>query len=152
VIDLVFTGGRDHFPDREALMVLFDTYKVHVHVGCARGVDAAVRDAATACGVCLTVYKADWDRHGKAAGHIRNRAMLEAVKASGEAAKASGEASGGKVVVVHFPGGRGTQNCVDTAKTLNLPTISWEELWKKHERNLVRERSGLPPGDGSEGV
>ncbi len=141
MIDLVFTGGRDHTPDREALMVLFDTYKAHVHVGCARGVDAAVRDAATACGVDLTVYKADWDRHGKAAGHIRNRAMLEAAKESG-----------GKVVVVHFPGGRGTQNCVDTAKTLNLPTISWEELWKKHERNLVRERSGLPPGDGSEGV
>lgn len=44
-----------------------------VVTGCAtRGVDAMVRAAAEEQGVTLEVFRADWKRHGRKAGPIRN--------------------------------------------------------------------------------
>lgn len=52
---------------------------VHVGVGdCPTGLDDHVREYARHNGVehCITVYEADWDRWGKAAGPRRNREMV----------------------------------------------------------------------------
>ena len=51
------------------------------------------------------VCKADWDKHGKSAGPIRNARML-----------------GWKPdVVVAFPGDVGTRDCVSKAKAAGIP-------------------------------
>lgn len=50
--------------------------EVHVRVGDAAGADAHVRNWCLSNRVSYTVYRADWDNHGKQAGPIRNNAML----------------------------------------------------------------------------
>jgi hypothetical protein len=45
-------------------------------VGCAQGVDAWTVEWCKRTEMPYTVYKADWKRFGKAAGHIRNSEML----------------------------------------------------------------------------
>lgn len=49
---------------------------VVVHGGC-RGVDTAFGEACHRAGVLAEVHLADWDRHGRAAGPIRNQAMVD---------------------------------------------------------------------------
>lgn len=52
-------------------------FPVMVLVGdCPTGVDAQVRAWCEYEGVAYTVFYADWDIHGKAAGPIRNREMV----------------------------------------------------------------------------
>jgi hypothetical protein len=46
-----------------------------VHGG-ARGADTLAAEAASAFGWRTEVYRADWDRHGSAAGGIRNQLMV----------------------------------------------------------------------------
>lgn len=46
--------------------------------GGARGVDRQARDTAFQLGIPIETYLADWDRHGRAAGPIRNGDMLAA--------------------------------------------------------------------------
>lgn len=46
--------------------------------GGARGADSLAGEWAEANGIPVTVYPADWERHGRAAGPIRNREMLAA--------------------------------------------------------------------------
>lgn len=47
-----------------------------IHGGCV-GADAMAGDYAKATDTKCTVYPADWNRYGKAAGPIRNRLMLD---------------------------------------------------------------------------
>ncbi len=54
---------------------------------------------------CLA-FDAEWSKHGRAAGPIRNARMLEEGKPD---------------LVVAFPGGRGTQDMVTRAKVAGVP-------------------------------
>ena len=45
--------------------------------GDAKGADRIAGRAARALGLPVEAYPADWERHGKAAGYIRNKAMLD---------------------------------------------------------------------------
>lgn len=45
--------------------------------GGARGADTLARVVAESLGLKVIEFPADWDRHGKAAGPIRNRQMLD---------------------------------------------------------------------------
>jgi hypothetical protein len=89
-------GGRD-FADRDLAFGCLDRFhathpiKCVIH-GAARGADTLGAEWATARGVPVEPYPADWKRHGRAAGPIRNAAML---------------ANGKPAVVVAFPGGQG---------------------------------------------
>lgn len=47
-----------------------------IHGGC-RGADRLAGEVATNLGFKVEVYPADWRKHGKAAGPIRNRQMLD---------------------------------------------------------------------------
>jgi|SRR4249919_67606 len=74
--------------------------------GAATGVDKAAIDWAIVNWCMFEEYPADWDKHGKAAGHIRNKQMLEEGKPD---------------LVIAFPGGRGTANMIQQAKKANVP-------------------------------
>lgn len=108
---VLVTGGRD-FDLRHAVFEVLDKVNARRPVtelihGDARGADRLCGEWARSRGVRETVCPADWDTHGKAAGHIRNRQMCEMRPD----------------VVVAFPGGRGTAHCVKTATDMGLRVI-----------------------------
>ena len=115
VLVVVVTGGR-YFKDRSLVFHTLSTLRaecrrclVIIEGGCLTGADALARE-------WLKLHKrpefiegmtehADWNRHGRAAGPIRNRKMLEEYEPD---------------LVVAFEGGRGTQSCIDIAKELSI--------------------------------
>lgn len=98
------TGGRDY--QNFALVcqvldaLLTRVPDLHLIHGAARGADTLARCWAESHGVPHTPYPADWTQHGKSAGAIRNRQMIQ---------------EGKPELVVAFPGGRGTQDMVDAS-------------------------------------
>lgn len=108
---IIITGGRD-YDDKIMVQEVLDLLKPTMIVqGGAFGADQLARNYAEFYKIeCITV-SADWDTHGKAAGPIRNREMLKAYP---------------DAVVVAFPGGRGTDNCVKTAVAMNMIVLRVE--------------------------
>ena len=45
--------------------------------GAARGVDRLGEQFARDCGLSIKLFPANWDKHGRAAGHIRNAEMAQ---------------------------------------------------------------------------
>lgn len=81
-----------------------------IHGG-ARGVDTIAGDwAKTKPGIKRWVCKAEWEKHGKAAGPKRNARMLEWEPD----------------LVVAFPGGRGTADMVARARKVNIEIMEVE--------------------------
>lgn len=98
-------GGRN-FANRELVNdTLFDIHPGVVITGGAEGADRLAYDWAYPV-VPTEVYHADWDKHGAAAGPIRNQKMLDEGKPD---------------LVVAFPGGRGTADMVRRAKKAGIP-------------------------------
>jgi YspA, cpYpsA-related SLOG family len=98
-------GGRDY----TNICKVYDTLNslsvygqiVEVIEGGATGADAWAGNWAEQKKIKHTVFLADWEKHGKNAGPIRNRQMLEEGKPD---------------LVIAFPGGKGTANMVKLAK------------------------------------
>lgn len=82
---------------------------VIVHGG-ATGVDESFATAAKGQGVAVEAHPADWDRLGKRAGPLRNRAMIEA--------------GAGLCLAVHrfLMNSKGTKNCARQAIEAGIPT------------------------------
>lgn len=106
---LIIAGGRD-FNDYELLKRAVDFYlsktdkrDVIIISGCARGADSLGERYAHENSMELWKFPADWDKHGKAAGHIRNTEMAEVA-----------------THLIAFPGGRGTKNMIQTAQRKGL--------------------------------
>lgn len=74
--------------------------------GGAKGADAAAHDWAVVNWVPQDEYPADWKKHGRRAGFLRNLEMLEKGKPD---------------LVVAFPGGRGTSMMIELAKNAGVP-------------------------------
>jgi hypothetical protein len=94
---ILVCGGRD-FGDAGLLSRALDAFSgtdVELCHGGARGADAMAGEYAKRRGWAVRVFPADWRKHGKAAGPIRNRHMLAEFKPD---------------IVVAFPGGRGTDD------------------------------------------
>jgi hypothetical protein len=47
--------------------------------GGAGGVDSIAEDEARKCGLQVIIFRAEWDKYGKAAGHIRNEKIVDEV-------------------------------------------------------------------------
>lgn len=77
--------------------------------GNARGADQLSELWAKQNNVTLRVFPADWDRHGKRAGYLRNVKMLE---------------EGDPDMVVAFPGGKGTRMMVAIAESADIPVLN----------------------------
>ncbi|MCP9892001.1 hypothetical protein KBY57_13200 [Cyanobium sp. Aljojuca 7D2] len=84
--------------------------------GGARGADAAIGRAAHQLGWSSLVMPAQWQRHGRAAGPIRNRELMEQAIARAEAHTSPGHQV--SVLVVAFPGGAGTASLVQQARRM----------------------------------
>lgn len=83
-IVVLVTGSRD-FTDRwtvfHALDYIHNRWQILKIVnGGARGADEISTLWALSHNLDLRIFPADWDKHGKAAGAVRNRQMLQAEK------------------------------------------------------------------------
>ena len=77
--------------------------------GGAAGADHLAMEWAHSRGVPCETYQADWEKHGKAAGPLRNQRMLVEGKAH---------------IVLAFPGGRGTGDMIRRARAAGIQ-IKW---------------------------
>ena len=114
-------GGRDlAWPQqRVAAELLARSGGRLVHLvlhGGARGADAAIGRAAQQLGWSALVMPAQWQLHGRAAGPIRNRELIE--EAVARAVVHSSPGSIASVLVVAFPGGAGTASLVREARRM----------------------------------
>jgi hypothetical protein len=101
------TGGRD-YTDKEVVYKALDStlnnvkskgLEMYLVVGDADGADALARSWAKERGIDHKEggFVADWEKHGKSAGPIRNREMLKS----------------GIDKLCAFPGGRGTSDMMN---------------------------------------
>lgn len=100
---IIVTGGRDYKDAEIVNRTLTCLAPDMIIEGGAAGADSLGRLWAKENGILCQTFRADWNMNGRAAGPIRNRQMLAAHP---------------DATVVAFPGGRGTENCVATAKLL----------------------------------
>lgn len=109
---VIIAGGR-HFSNYELLKEKCDYYLQHklqegrvvIISGHATGADALGERYAKERGLSLDAHPADWNKHGKAAGPIRNAEMAEVADA----------------LIAFWDGvSRGTKNMIDTAKSKGL--------------------------------
>ncbi len=120
---VLVTGGRD-FDDRALVDRVLDELKPSLVVhGGARGADRLARFWARANGVRQRIHNAKWERFGRAAGPLRNQAMLDEQAACGEPI----------ALVVAFPGGKGTADMVRRARSAGIAV-------------RMAESDVLPPG------
>lgn len=104
-ITIIVCGGRD-YGDRETVFAALDhlhkkrSIDILIH-GDAPGADTLAGEWAESRCIFSIACPADWKAHGKAAGPIRNTAML----------------TFNPVGVVAFPGGTGTADMVRQAKS-----------------------------------
>ncbi|HJP82254.1 MAG TPA: DUF2493 domain-containing protein [Fimbriimonadaceae bacterium] len=105
-------GGRD-YSNYDHLGAMLD--EIHektpittiVH-GAAKGADLMAGIWARLNGIPIKGYPADWKRHGRAAGPIRNQEMLDKEHPD---------------LVVAFPGGTGTAGMVKLARVAGVEVI-----------------------------
>ena len=110
---IVITGGRT-FAHEEALRAALDAIHKEAAVtllvhGCARGADSLAEEWAWSRGLKSEGHVAFWRAVGKRAGLERNERMIKAHL--------------GARALIAFPGGRGTEHCVWTARRLMVPVF-----------------------------
>lgn len=119
-MSILVCGGRDYNDRATAFKVLGEIIGYGGHPDCRRteiihggaaGADKLAEEFADYAGHRTTVFKADWNKHGKAAGPIRNQQMLDEGKPS---------------LVIAFPGGRGTADMVKRAKAAGVKVVEVE--------------------------
>ena len=109
-------GGRD-YADRDLLFSTLDKFdRIYIFTtiitGGAKGADKLAHQWAAKQRIEARVYSADWERHGKMAGMLRNREMLKAENPD---------------LVLAFPGGRGTADMVKISKKAGVEVIEIED-------------------------
>jgi len=108
-------GGRA-FIDRGLLSSVLDRYDIGdlcIIAGGASGADLLAGEWAARRGVCHIAVKANWDRHGKSAGPLRNTWMLQFCEPD---------------LVIAFEGGRGTADMVRQAEAFGVQVIQPTEV------------------------
>ncbi|MCX5209745.1 DUF2493 domain-containing protein [Kitasatospora sp. NBC_00240] len=114
MIRIIVTGSRN-WTDRQAVWDALAQAAdgqdwdelVLVHGACPTGADHYASRWASLVGITQETYPANWTAHGKAAGPIRNQAMVAA----------------GADLVLAFPLGPspGTRNCMAAARNAGIP-------------------------------
>lgn len=104
-------GGRD-FNNQNNLFYVLDWFSsqnliTQIIQGGARGADSLAGFWAQQRNISINVFPANWNKHGKSAGYIRNQQMLDEGKPD---------------MVVAFPGGRGTDMMVKISRRAGVVT------------------------------
>ena len=108
LVRIVVTGGRG-FSDRELLAKTLDNYSIaELAQGGASGADRLAKEWAKANNTPVVTFEADWKQFGYAAGPMRNLQMLKDFAPD---------------LVVAFPGGSGTADCVRKARQLGFLVV-----------------------------
>lgn len=119
---IAFTGGRD-YSNKEMVEFVIDLLLCcttdddvqEMRVGdCPTGLDAILASLP----FTFVVYRASWGRFRKGAGPIRNAAML-----AGSGNLKSVALDRRADLVIAFPGGDGTADCVRQARELGIAVI-----------------------------
>lgn len=108
---VLISGGRKYLNAEAirahlALLARFaprDT--VIMHGACPTGADALTDRIARELGLLVERYPADWKKHGRAAGPIRNQQMIDEGKPD---------------FAIVFPGGRGTADMLERLKKAKI--------------------------------
>jgi hypothetical protein len=99
VIGIVGTRQRDYKADwgvlKLAFLVHYKDGDIICSGGCPKGADKFAKDIATTGKLPYLEFPADWDKHGKAAGFIRNTQIAEACDILIATVVESSEAKGG---------------------------------------------------------
>lgn len=96
-------GGRN-FNDYDRFLATMNSAKPPISsvvCGGAKGADTLAIGWARQNNINLSIYNADWEKHGKAAGPIRNKEMLDK--------------NPDIDLVIAFPGGSGTKDMIKRA-------------------------------------
>ena len=114
---VIVTGGRD-FDDEPEVHRCLSILKPRIVIsgGCT-GADEFAMNWAKKHDIYHVTYFADWPKHGKSAGPIRNRRMLEEHT---------------DAILLAFPGGPGTASCVKYAYELHMHVIFSHSLKTDH--------------------
>lgn len=113
-------GGRD-FSDTALVYRTLDEFARADHVDCiiegdAPGVDRIAGYWAKKRRVDLRLFPAEWHKHGRAAGPIRNQKMIDVGKPD---------------IVLAFPGGDGTADMVSRARAAKIDLIEIDHTGKR---------------------
>lgn len=106
-------GGRD-LHDRDLVSRTLDLIHQITPISCliqggARGADQLAAEWGVGAGVLVRTFEAEWRKHGRAAGPIRNQRMIDEAHPS---------------LVVAFPGGRGTADMVARADRAGIRVVT----------------------------
>jgi len=112
---VIVCGGRDYDDCMTLRRAMFSIHEgpegpiTMLFHGNARGADTEAARWAREFGIKNFACPADWAKHGKAAGPIRNKNML-----------------GNHIdLVIAFPGGRGTANMIKQAKAAGVRVVEF---------------------------
>ena len=102
-------SGMYHALNAMTALLDVDPHDITLIHGGARGADTLADRAGRQLGMRIEPHPADWQAHGRAAGPIRNRQMVDL----------------GADLCLGFPLGtsKGTWNCMRTAATAGIPTL-----------------------------
>lgn len=104
---LCVTGGRAYSDTDHVDRILTVLWPFQLGEGGAHGADLLCKRWVKARALCaVTTYPAEWDAYGKSAGPVRNRFMLDDFKPH---------------MLVAFPGGAGTADCIRAAHERGIP-------------------------------
>jgi hypothetical protein len=108
---VIVCGSRNE-TDRRGIFDELETFHFYYPIttlihGGAKGVDSFAGEWAEDRGIPVEVYPADWNKHGRAAGPIRNQKMIEQ----------------NPRCFIAFDGGPGTANMVKTAKIAGVKVV-----------------------------
>lgn len=114
---VVVTGGRNYHNSQMVKSVLIHLRQVVVAQqssrplvvhGAAAGLDSLVGEYCDRLDIPVAEFPAQWNRYKGRAGPRRNAEMLDVVEPQ---------------VVIAFPGGSGTRDCVNAAKRRRIPVL-----------------------------
>lgn len=115
---ILVTGSRDWSDITSVIEALkiYDKSTILVHGNC-RGADIICAVVGETLGFEIRPYHADWDAHGKSAGHIRNQLMIDAENKTNESIDLC--------IAFHdeIENSKGTKDCVSRANKANIPVI-----------------------------
>lgn len=114
---VLVTGGRT-FKDREWLHAGLDLLNqlsggiTEIIEGGATGADNRAQEWAYRREIRCTTCPAQWEKHGKSAGYIRNKEMADLRPD----------------IVLATPGGKGTENMVKVAKAAGIKVVFLDKM------------------------